>query len=99
MDLLAEQLVTGVITQGRELTGDLTCSGGGVGCDQWITEYKVAYGSDGVTWRFIADSAPSAARVGLLSRLDACLLMNRSCIVFINLNSPYFSVIKYFSDL
>ena len=67
VDLLVEQLVSGVITQGRETTGDLSCSGGGVGCDQWVTEYKVEYGSDGSTWDVIEDSATNAAMVGFLT--------------------------------
>ena len=67
VNLLVEQLVSGVIIQGRETTGDLTCSGGGAICDQWVTEYKVEYGSDGSTWVFIEDNATSAAMVGLLT--------------------------------
>ena len=38
------RLLTGIITQGRP------------GKDQWVTQYKVQFGDDGVNWQYVVDS-------------------------------------------
>ena len=35
--------VSGIITQGRD------------GTDEWVTEYSVLYGNDGVNWKYVKD--------------------------------------------
>ena len=44
VDLGVSRLVSGVITQGRN------------GVEQWVTEFKIQYGVDGITWHYIVDS-------------------------------------------
>ena len=43
-DLGTMKYVSGIVLQGRQ------------GIDQWVTEYKVQYSSDGVKWRYVQDS-------------------------------------------
>lgn len=66
VDLGVRTQVTGVLTQGRNAYG------------QWVTEYKVQYGDDGVNWQFVMTANGQSEQVGI--RPSYCSFLG--CIIY-----------------